>query len=225
MDDYQRALAFYLGLPSDVLDRVVFAENSESDLRPLQGLADRLGTDKQVELLSFDGLDYPVEHGRAVGEMRLVETALKRSRLLGALGENDLFWKITGRLRIKNFARLAATAPSGSDLYADFRRYPRPWVDLRVFACTPNGFRRLLLSRVDRMRQDELARAGYSAPEQRLFGELLSECSHGRVVPRLLHEPVVEGHSGFDKDYARPSRRMWSGVRSVSRRVLPELWL
>lgn len=225
LEDYRRALAFYLGLPSTVLNRVVFAENSESDLQPIRAVADRFGSDKDVELLSFHGLDYPVQHGRAVGETRLIETVLSRSRLLGGLRGDELFWKVTGRLRVTNFPRLVATAPASCELYADFRRFPRPWFDLRVFACTPDAFRGVLLSRVELMRQDDLARTGHAAPEERLFGELLAERRAWRIEPRLRVEPMIEGYSGFDQDLGRPARRLWCGVRGAGRRILPRLWI
>jgi hypothetical protein len=225
LDDYERALAFYLGLPASVVDRVVFAENSASDLERLEHLVERHGDGKEVELLSFYGLDYPVEHGRGVGETKLIGTALERSRLFAELGDEDLFWKVTGRLRFTNLERLIASTPASCSLYADFRRYPRPWIDTRVFACTPNAFRSLLLPRLDLMRQDELDRQGYSAPEERLFKELLAERTRWRIVPRLRVEPRIEGYSGFDEDYARPTRRLWSSVRAVSRRLFPGLWI
>lgn len=223
--DYERALSFYVGLPDSIVSRVVFAENSGTDLASLRAIADREGTGKDVELVSFDGLDYPVAHGRAVGEMRLIETALSRSRLLGALGEDDPFWKVTGRLRFTNLAGLIATTPEGAGLYVDFRRYPRPWVDTRVFASTPRAFRDLLLSRVELLRQDELERMGFSAPEERLFGELLPERERARIVPRLRYEPRIEGYSGQGEDYARPARRAWAGTRAIVRRVCPPLWI
>lgn len=225
LGDYERALSFYLSLPATVVDRVVLAENSESDLGSLERIAEERGGSKEVELLSFNGLDYPVEHGRAVGETRLIDTALRRSRLLGALADDRLFWKVTGRLRFTNLDRLIMSAPADTELYVDFRRLPRPWVDTRVFACTPRAFRELFVSRVGLMRQDELSRAGYSAPEERLFGELMPERDRARIVPRLRLEPRIEGYSGQGGDYARPSRRAWSAVRGMIRRLCPPLWI
>jgi hypothetical protein len=225
LDDYVQALAFYLGLPDSVVDRVVFAENSAADLRPLEAEVSRHGAGKDVELLSFEGVDYPVEHGRGVGETRLIATALERSRLLSALGEDGVFWKLTGRLRYVNLERLIATAPDSCAFYADFRRFPRRWVDTRVFASTPRAFRALFLPRVHLMRQGDLDRTGYSAPEERLFSELLEERSRWPIVPRLRAEPVIEGYSGHGGDYARPTRRLWTRVRSVIRKVLPGLWI
>lgn len=225
LTDYESALSFYLGLPANVIDRVVFAENSDSDLGSLERIADERGDGKQVELLSFNGLDYPVEHGRAVGEMRLIDTALRRSRLLGALAGDDLFWKVTGRLRFMNLDRLITGAPPGVELYADFRRYPRHWVDIRVFACTPRAFRGLLLPRVDLLRQDELDGSPYSAPEERLFDELILERERAQIVPRLRAEPRIQGHSGHGDDYGRASRRVWSAGRAMIRRLCPPLWI
>ncbi len=225
LEDYRRALAFYLGLPDSTIGRLVFAENSASDLSTLQRLVDGRGAGKQVELLSFFGLDYPVEHGRGVGETKLIESALSRSRTLRGLDDDEIFWKITGRLRIQNFDRLVATAPEHATLYADFRRHPRPWVDTRVFACTPAGFRTLFSPRIEQMRHDELAAAGYSAPEEWLFGELLRERASISLVPRLRVEPRIHGFSGHGDDYARPSRRLWCAARSTSRKIAPRLWI
>lgn len=225
LDDYLRALVFYLGVPDAVVDRVVFAENSAAELGPLEAEVARYGTGKDVELLSFEGVDYPVEHGRGVGETRLIETALQRSRLLNALGDDGVFWKLTGRLRYTNLERLIATAPSSCGFYADFRRYPHPWIDTRIFASTPSAFRALFLPRVHLMRQDELDRTGYTAPEERLFSELLEERARWGIVPRLRAEPAIEGFSGHDEDYARPLRRAWSRARGVIRKVFPGLWI
>lgn len=225
LEDYKRALAFYLGLPDSSVGRIVFAENSASDLSALEKLTAQRGSGKDVELLSFFGLDYPVEHGRGVGETKLIATALSRSRILHALDDDEAFWKITGRLRIRNFERLVATAPERTTLYADFRRLPRPWVDTRVFACTPAGFRTLFAPRMERMRHDELAAAGYSAPEEWLYGELLQEGANISLVPRLRVEPQIHGYSGFGDDYARPSRRLWCTARAMTRRLVPGLWI
>ena len=224
LGDYERALEFYLGLPSTVVDRVVFADNSASDVTTLLALAERARAGKEVEVLSFDGLDYPVEFGRAFGETKLVETALDNSRLLGELADDELLWKLTGRLRFTNLARLVASAPAACDLYADFRRFPHRWVDLRVFACTPRAFRRLFAARADLLRESELG--GFRSPEQVLYGELLGARDRWRIVPRLKVEPRIAGHAGFDgSDYDRPGRRAWMAARSAIRRVAPGLWI
>jgi hypothetical protein len=223
--DYERALDFYLRLPTPVVDRLVFAENSASDLGSLERIVEARNRGKEVELLTFEGNTHPVEHGRMVGELRLIETALERSRLLSALDDDELFWKATGRLRFTNIARLIATTPAGAALYADFRRFPRSWVDTRVFASTPHAFRELFAPRIELMRQDEIDGLGYRAPEHRLYEELMPESGRFRIVPRLRAEPRIEGFSGHGRDYARPTRRAWTAARAVIRRVFPRLWI
>jgi hypothetical protein len=223
--DYERALSFYLSLPTSVVDRVVFAENSDSDLGSLRRIAQAEGGGKEVELLTFDGLDYPVEYGRSVGETRLIGTALRRSRLLGALAPGEPFWKVTGRLRFTNLDSLIATAPGGCELYVDFRRFPRRWVDTRLFACTPRAFSELFASREELIRQDLLDRSHYSAPEERLFEELMPFRGQARIAPRLRREPRIQGYSGHGRDYARPTRRLWTAARATIRRICPPLWI
>jgi hypothetical protein len=93
-----------------------------------------------------------------------------------------------------------------------------------VFATTPQAFRRVFLPRLDILRQDLLP-ASFVAPEERLFHELLPERRRERIEPRLRVEPTIAGRSGFGEDYRRPRRRVESGVRSVTRRLVPALWI
>jgi hypothetical protein len=224
MGDYVQALRFYLSVDNNAVDRLVFVDNSNSDLSPLQRVADEARAAKDVELISYQGRDYPVEQGRSVGETYLIDHALGASRILSALGKNDLFWKVTGRLRVRNLTQLVASTPGDCELYIDFRRYRHPWVDTRIFASSAGAFRRVFLTRIDLLRQDLLP-VGAVAPEERLFWALLPERERERIVPRLRVEPMFEGSSGFGEDYGRPRRRVESAVRRVTRRILPSLWI
>jgi hypothetical protein len=224
LEDYRLALRFYLAVPDSAVDRIVFVDNSASDLSALQQVVGEAAGAKDVELISYPGFDYPVEQGRSVGETLLIADALVRSRIMSALGADELFWKVTGRLLVRNVSRLVASTPQSCDLYADFRRYRRRWVDTRAFAVTPAAFRRLFLPRIDLLRQDLLP-AGFLAPEERLFADLLAERRRERICPRLRVEPLIEGSSGFGENYRRPKRRIESSVRAVTRRLLPFLWI
>jgi len=223
LQDYADALRRYLAVPDESVDRIVLADNSDSDLRELEALVRDAQTTKDVELLSFPGRDYPVEQGRSVGETYLIDEALRRSRILGALGDDEIFWKVTGRLRVRNLGPLVDTTPD-CDLYIDLRRYRLHWADTRVYASTPAAFRRAFLARIDVLRHDLLPNDAV-APEQLLFDELLSLRGDLRLAPRLRLEPVIEGTSGLGENYRRPRRRLESGVRSAARRLAPALWI
>jgi hypothetical protein len=222
--EYVQTLRFYLSVPDHAVDRIVFVDNSDSDLSQLRNVVDEAVGSKNVELISYWGLDYPVEHGRSVGETLLIAEALSRSRILRSLQPDELFWKITGRLQVRNLARLVASTPAECGLYVDFRRYRRRWVDTRVFATTAPAFRRLLLPRVDLMRQDLLP-PDVVAPEQLLFEDLLAEQTRELICPRLRVEPLIVGTSGFGENYRRPKRVIESTIRTVTRRLLPSLWI
>jgi hypothetical protein len=75
------------------------------------------------------------------------------------------------------------------------------------------------------MRQDVLDRSRYSAPEERLFEELMPLRDGARIAPRLRREPRIEGYSGHGGDYARPARRIWTAARATIRRICPPLWI
>ncbi len=224
-NDYLSALRFYLALPDHAVDRIVFAENSASDLGEFHDLVDRLGGRKAVNLISFDGLQYPAEYGRSYGETILVQSAVERSPLLSGLPAGESFWKLTGRLQVRNLANLVASAPADCDLYADFRRYPRRRLDTRLFACTTTAFQDLFLPRLELMRHDRLEEGGFTSPEERLFDEILAERRRVRIVPRFRVEPVIEGFSGFDTDYGRATRRAWCAARGAVRRLAPSVWI
>jgi len=223
MDDYLQAFRLYIRVDDDAIDRIVFVDNSNADLSPFERVAAEADVSKDVELISYQGRDYGAQ-GRSVAETCLIDHALSASRILAALGEDELFWKVTGRLRVTNLAQLVASTPPDCGLYVDFRRYRHDWVDTRIFAAAPGTFRRLFLPRLDLLRLDLLP-PGVHAPEQRLFSALLPERQQERIVPRLRREPVIEGYSALGENYRRPRRRIESAVRSVTRRVLPSLWI
>src|SRR3982074_3006340 len=132
LQDYLWALEFYLQLPTEILPRIVFVENSGSDLSQLGELAAR-HPEKEVEFVQFDGLAYPPEYGRGYGETKLLDYAIDHSEIICRLNPDDIIWKATGRLRLLNFAVMNSSAPMSFDLYCDFKNYPMRWVDMRFF--------------------------------------------------------------------------------------------
>jgi hypothetical protein len=58
--DYEDAIEHHLAeLSRGVVDRLVFTENSASDVSSLVDRVDRRGLREKVEFIVFDGLDYP----------------------------------------------------------------------------------------------------------------------------------------------------------------------
>ncbi len=98
---YVEALKLFL-LDGSV-DKIVFCENSGHDLKELRNMAashNRPG--REVEFLGFKGPKFPRRLGKGYGEMLMLATAFKRSRLIRS---SKWYVKCTGRLQVLNFNR------------------------------------------------------------------------------------------------------------------------
>jgi hypothetical protein len=212
MKDYCEALDFYLSKKSRLIDRIVFVENSHSDLSPLQRLAENNRGSKQVEFVSFYGLDYPPEYIRGYGEFKLLDYAFHNSRLLTQLKSDDKWWKVTGRYRAVNIDSLVRTAPRHYDMYADFR-FGKHWVDVRLLSFSRSGYERLILGRYHEMAGLLLEKYFYDR-----FGPLF-EGKRGSVDgidPEFRVVPRIEGIGGWrDIKYMSGTLRMRHYVRST----------
>jgi hypothetical protein len=98
LQDYTTSLGFYLEqLKKGVVSGLIFAENSNSDIQSLRSLVESHPMKDSVEFISCQGLDYPPEYGRGYGEFKLVDHAMRHSKLVQAMDQSDKIWKITGR--------------------------------------------------------------------------------------------------------------------------------
>lgn len=214
--DYLESLRSYLAVDSSIVSKIVFVENSNSDLADFHELVRQHGSGKTVELLSLYGLDYPASYTRGYGEFKLLDAALEASPLLRSLPADAVFWKITGRYRVQNLPSLFANAPASFALYADLRLM-RQYFDTRVFAATIAGYRQYLrgtYTKFDRRRCEDV-----------LYEDLLPLASQAGFVGAMNVQPVIEGVNGannrlFDSGFWRFTR---AGRLAVNR-LLPFVW-
>jgi hypothetical protein len=220
--DYEAALRFYVTLLGPGLDRIVFAENSSSDLSSLARICEEAGKRDAVEFISFYGLDYPPEYGRGYGEFRLLDYAMDHSTALGAFGPRDVIWKVTGRYIVRNLLDLFRTIPRSFDLYCDLRDRPMPWMDTRLFAVTRGGYDRLIRGTYSRLAESELR----SSPEKEMRRHIGSLLPTGGIIPRFCTEPLVDGIRGNDgQNYARGKNLAKYMLRAAARKIAPFLWI
>jgi hypothetical protein len=216
MRDYAEALDFYCRLPADMIHRIVFIENSAADVSPLRDVAEKAGAASRMEFVSFNGLDHPPAYGRGYGEFKLLDHAIQNSPSLSKAADDERLWKTTGRYRVLNLVKLIRTAPAEFDLYCDLRDRPIPWMDLRVFAATVAGYRKLLMGLYTQLREDVL----HMSPEQHLrpiIGELAKS---NRIVTRFRREPSVDGIRGMDsKNYSTGVNLLKYWYRSTTRHI------
>lgn len=219
LQDYAWALRFYLSvLEKGVFDGVVFVDNSNSDIGALRAVTDASPRRDGVEFISFDGLDYPPEHGRAYGEMRLIRHAMAVSALIKAAPADAVIWKVTGRYVIENAEELVAGAGL-ADLYCHCRNLPQRWVDMYFMGWRKGAYDALLGGAAERIKD------GPGGGSEVAFRELVEELAgKARVLRRFRRPPVVSGTRGYDNQrYEAQRLKTWS--RRVLAVIAPWLWI
>ena len=224
LQDYLASVEFYLSLPTGIVDRILFVDNSGSDIAPIEKFVRKRITDKVVELISFEGNDQPVNYGKAYGEFKLLDFGIEHTSLLS---ENDHFWKVTGRLRVLNLADMVAAVTTHYDVLCDLHHFPfvgtgkvfdNRWMDLRLFSCTQSAYKKLFAGKYEefgpRMNQDVL------------YDVVMDARSHMNILPRFPEQPVISGVSGrHDRDYHSGVQKMKTVIRSGVRKYIPFIWV
>ena len=218
--DYAAALDFYIPKLDDVLDGIVFVENSDSDISSLRTLAERHGAVDRVEFIARYGIHSYPGHDRSYGDFKVIERAMADSRLIAAAGDNAVVWKTTGRYRVVNLERMLATAPHPFDLYCDLRRRPIEWADLRFLAWSRRGFARILDQVAETLGEDPREPAMYRHIRAHEQDPDLT------IVTRYRREPLIEGVRGWDnRHYSRGKGLLKYYLRAGARRMAPFIHL
>jgi len=141
LNDYIKALQGWIN--NSQVKKIVFCENSNSDLTRLKNLCLDLPAEKSIEFLSFDGLIDPPERGIGFGEMLIIEYAFKNSKLLSTA---DFVIKVTGRLYVRNINKLIVAVEKSQyiDIWCDYRRYLTSTVSF-IFCAKVSYFQKYII--------------------------------------------------------------------------------
>lgn len=225
LNDYRDALRYYLSLPRDVIDRILFVDNSNGDMSALMGLVREVPHDKDVELISFAGNDHPYQRGKAYGEFKLMDFGLANTTLFGP---EDIVWKTTGRLKFLNLPEMTEQCEKlNFDVLCDLHNVP--WVgsgkwrnhhnmDLRVFAFRMRAY--------DAVFRDLWRSHEEGLDAEFMYHHLRRPHANLRIEPRFPVQAKLQGISGrHQRDYQSASQRTKDAIRGVVRRITPWLWL
>lgn len=144
LEDYKTALQT-CWLSERLVTNLILCENSNHDLVEIRRLCDQQsGPDRRIELISFDGLQYPPHLGKGYGELGIISYALRHSELLR--DGNPLIVKVTGRLAIGNIRKLLEMTVGypGFDISCDLRGNLQ-WADSRIFMARKNFLQEYLV--------------------------------------------------------------------------------
>lgn len=223
--DYRQALAFYLGeIERGTFEKIVLVDNSNTPLDFLQELVDARGLGARVELISYDGLDYPPEVGRTYGEFKLIDEAYRLSHVLREVRDDDIVWKVTGRYTVHNIDKLASRRPRRADLYCNARTIPSKYLDLYCISWNGRGYRKFIKGIYPR-----LGVSNTTVPGENLFFDLVFDrqaAAEIAVKPRFNVTPYVTGVRGFTNtgfNVGKDRRKFY--LRAALRRVAPWIWV
>ena len=227
LQDYAKALEFYLSHVNQCCDGIVFAENSNSDVSELKALAEKFGVTDQVEFVVFDGLNYPTHFDRGYGEFKLLDHAMTHSQLIKQQEDRTVVWKSTGRYTVKNIAQIIGSQPSQFDVYCNCRNYPKRWVDTYFIAWTPAAYETCFRDVYHRLKTNVPGIPLGIAAEELLRSWIDQRFiqNHIQLVRRFRISPEVEGIRGADnKGYGTDNHWKYTLRRNFSR-VFPWIWI
>jgi hypothetical protein len=226
LQDYETALKFYLSLLTSSIDRLIFAENSDSDISSLQAIVSEAGYRDQVEFICFNGLDYPPSYDRAYGEFKMVEHVMNHSKIIKNLPPKAVIWKVTGRYIVKNIRQIIAQMPENVDLYCNFRSIPKRWAEMYLIAWTPKGYQVALQNIYSDLKPLIVNGIRIKDPEE-VFIDLLEERAKTiKLAPRFSPTPMVDGIRAWtNENFLEGKNLLKFYIRSFACKVFPWLWI
>ena len=177
LEDYKRALRFWLRYPHRAAECILFLENSGADLSELRAIANQenpLG--REVEFVSLPVHEIPPRGNYGYTEMQMLDEGLALSKLRRSTTH---MIKTTGRLTfpalgnaIDRVEKVARECSSALELMIDCRGlgFPRRGSDARVqlFVCSHDFYDRVL-----RNANREMNSAGARLLEQLIFRKVI----------------------------------------------------
>lgn len=218
LNDYERALDFYLDFIDRPLHSIIFVENSDSDVTSLREMVAARNLTERVEFICNYGEYRYSEQGRGYGELKLLDHAMTQSTTIRDSPQGSIIWKITGRYVVKNLPSVIANAPRGFDGYVDMKNRPLRWMDMRLMAWTAAGYERIFRGVADDL--------GDAVHETSLREYMPKKAGSALFTQRFRHEPLIDGIRGWDnQNYSKGFNLLKFYVRSAGRVIAPWYWI
>ncbi len=229
LEDYKRALRFWLRYPHACAERILFLENSGADLSELGAIAkDENPLGREVEFVSLPVHEIPPGGNYGYSEMQMLDEGLALSTLRAATTH---MIKTTGRLTfpalgkaLDRIEKSARESSSAFELMIDCRRlgFPRRGSDARVqlFVCTHD-----FCDRVLRKANREMNSSGARLLEQLIFRKVIPFLGQPGYYLRFPCSIDPVGTFGFkDRRYDSPRTALSRRIRAILRVVAPGYW-
>jgi hypothetical protein len=222
LDDYKRALRYWLQYRHAAAERILLLENSGADLEELRAIAaneNPLG--KAVEILSVPGNRIPEGRNYGYTEMQLLDEGLALSRLRQVTTH---MIKATGRLIFPALGKAIDRASKPFDVMVDCRKFGFP-----LRGADTNAqllfFSHSFYDRVLRGSRDEMNTTDVRLLEHLIFRKVIPFKGHPGIHLRFPCNVDPVGHSALrDKSNRSPDTAISRGIRAAMRVVAPNYW-
>lgn len=220
LQQYSTAFEFYLQqLSQGYFTHLVFVDNSGSDCSVLEQLAEKYGLTQQVEIISYEGLDYPAVYGRGYGEFKLVEHAMQQAKIIKVAGDEAEIWKISGRYIVANLKSVFRKSPENTDFYCHCRNHPIYWIDLFILKWRKSAYKPFLSNIYLLLKE---ADDGHSSEQK--FRQLVDDnLANIRIIKRFNVIPRLIGVRGYDNQPYQNSYKYQ--IRSIANTLVPFIWI
>jgi hypothetical protein len=223
LEQYRKALEYWLLATDPRLAKILFLENSGYPLDKLRELVDKGNPlKKQVEFIQLSNNNYPAHLDYGYPELGMLDEATNTSKLMA---ESKYFIKATGRLIFPKLSKLLNRLPTDY-LFAVDCHLPvyliswSPGVNSNLMIFSVEFYKKEMLDIKSRMNDV------FRNMEALLYYKLMD---HYKTPGAILRWPINVDPVGYDaqwgKSYSTPRRRVISAARSVGRALLPGIWI
>jgi hypothetical protein len=226
LEDYKRALRYWLQYPHPAADRILFLENSGADLSALKAIASNENPrSKPVEFLSLPGNEIPAYSNYGYTEMQLLDDGLAQSQLRR---ETTHMIKVTGRLTFPALGKALditqARAKAPLELMVECRKlgFPRRGFDasVQLFVCSHDFYDRVL-----RNAKSDMNSTDVRLLEHLIFRKVIPFQGQPGIYLRFPCNIEPVGFSGFkSRSYNSPKAAISRSIRAALRVLAPNFW-
>jgi hypothetical protein len=222
LEDYKKALRYWLAYPHPAADRILLLENSGADLAELRAIAaDENPLDKPVEILSVAGNTIPKGTNYGYTEMQMLDQGLALSKLRE---QTTHMIKVTGRLTFPALGKALDRIAKPFSLMIDCRKlgFPRRGYDAntQLFVCSHDFYDQVL-----RDSRKEMNSTDVRLLEHLIFRKVIPFKGQPGIHLRFPCNVEPVGYSGFkSKSYNSPGLALTRAIRAVLRVVAPDYW-
>jgi hypothetical protein len=185
--------------------RLILAENSNTQFDFSRIIQHLEAAGKEVELLVFDGNRESPRFGKGFGEGEILEYVYRHSRLLRL---TDTFYKVTGRLFVRNFDVVSDATASRHAFRRKYAKKPGnpSKVDTTFFKCGLDLFETRLMYAYRQV--DDMKRVSI----EHMYFDLLRETDVGGfpLSPEIVGQSASTGkvYAEYDEDILRTAAAM-----------------